>query len=254
MGIPSPEAHAKRESQAQNSAGERGMGSGKGAAIVRSCAQRCSGEDSFLPAAVEHHLRGWRRVPRFGKGGEAGMANDRPGRQFDPCDDQQRRIAADNPLGSCSGGDGALAELALGALVAGLRCRTCGGLAAVGALRRLTMLATAGVRRNFGCRLAASAVQRGEGRRDHQDRRNPRRADQMQQAAKHDDQVPPKRGLHNSSDSIRQPATGSIGLSAVVVRWTSFPSAGLRSLCTRKTATAISPKARMWFQRMDSPR
>jgi hypothetical protein len=88
MGIPSPEAHAKRKSQAQNSAGERGMSSGKGAAIVRSCAQRCSGEDSFLPAAVEHHQRGWRRMVGVRDRRGADIANSGPGWQFHPSGDQ----------------------------------------------------------------------------------------------------------------------------------------------------------------------
>lgn len=53
--IPSPETHAKQESQAQNGTSERETSSQRGTAIVRPCAQCCSGENSFLPAAVEHH-------------------------------------------------------------------------------------------------------------------------------------------------------------------------------------------------------
>lgn len=88
MEIPSPEAHAKRKSQAQNSAGERGMSSGRGAEIVRSCTQRCPDEDSFLPAAVEHHQSGWRRMVGVRDRRAADIANGRPGWQFRPSGDE----------------------------------------------------------------------------------------------------------------------------------------------------------------------
>lgn len=158
----------------------------RAASSAMPCADCRSREGSILPAAVEHHRRGRRRPVAVRCDRHTQCAGDRPDSECRRTEVRRcGRFSLNCPFGPRDERDAALTKLALRALATGLGLRMARRLTAAAEPCRRRAVGASFIDRRSGCRMAAAAVERCQGRGDQQHCCDPRRAHHMQQTAEH---------------------------------------------------------------------